>query len=382
MGLKPRLTFTQQQKQYITTTMARGFNAGENRLNSIGRNQSVATTYAAERDSRPDAVIQREAKRVSEAFDKALREFTTGKTDGFGARQTMEIAWMPKADELPSKARAGEFDSSEEAASYDARAIMKAMPQEERVALYEAVKKEGERMQKNSGDINENGVSAKVAAALEKSNPAAYEALKNITGRIAMSRSSDIKKEIEAKSNENEQFKDLYEDAWKAARDAFASADSVAKMVLKKGDESYGETREFVGTKGVSGEAKEIVSSLRNGEPSVSGRVIAVNAGILMAKRAMEDAIGKTSKEYSKLEKKNPGLMKGNITESVKDDVRRLVMEKMIADKGAFLSVRGYIPPTAIYIGPTSGNANPVQHIEPAKGRFTGDIQGTRLGVG
>lgn len=365
--------------------MARGFNAGERgiRIDAGLGNRTTYTTYVEEGDRRTPEQRQADAAKIDRIMKEFERALDGGISKGFGAsEETRTVAWMPKADELPSKARAGDYGSSEEAASADARAIMRQMPAEVRTAIQDAVTKERERMEKNTGGTNENGVSAKVLAALEKSNPDAYEALKNITTRIAVSRSADIKKEIEEKNKEaNGHFQDLFEDSWKAAREAFNNADSVAKMVLKKGDESYGEAREFVGTKGFGGDAKEVVGSLKNGEPSVNGRVLAVNSGILMAKRAVEDTIKKLSKEYEKVEKKNPGLMKGTISEQTKDDVRRLVMEKMIADKSAFLSVRGYIPPTAIYVGPTNGNTNPVQHIEPARGKFTRDIAGGRLGL-
>lgn len=365
--------------------MARGFNAGERgiRIDAGLGNRTTFTTYVEEGDRRSPEQRQSDAAKIDRIMKEFERVLDGGVPKGFGAgEEARTVAWMPKADELPSKVRAGSYDSSEEAASADGRAIFASMPTDVRQSVQDAVTKERERMEKNAGEANENGVSAKVLAALEKSNPDAYEAMKNITTRIAVARSADIKKEIEAKTKSSDHFQDLFEDSWKAARDAFNSADSVAKMVLKKGDESYGESREFVGTKGFGGDAKEVVGSLKNGEPSVNGRVLAVNSGILMAKRAVEDVIKKMTKEYDKLEKKNPGLMKGPISEQTKDDVRRLVMEKMIADKSAFLSVRGYIPPTAIYVGPTNGNTNPVQHINPARGKFTRDIPGGgRIGL-
>lgn len=368
--------------------MARGFSAGEGRFIrgtlDTTRTAAQAAEARARGDNRTDAQVRADAEKVDKLFADAINKFFNLKTGGFGAgEEARTVAWMPKADEMPSKVRPGNYDSSEEAASADARAIMKAMPAEVKVALQEMTNKERERMQKNIGEINENGVSAKLAAALEKSNPDAYEALKNIATRIAVSRQADIKKEIDERRRASDTFDEAYENAWNAAREAFSNADEVAKMVLKKGDESYGETREFVGTKGGRGD-KEIVGTLKNGEPSISGRVLAVNGGILMARRAAEEALSKLAKVNDKHNKKSE-LKVEPVTDAIKDDVLRLVTEKIIADKGAFLSVRGYIPPTAIYIGPVHGTGfnskNPVQHIQPVSGRFDRDIQAARLGV-
>lgn len=349
--------------------MARGFGAGENRirtgLKTPGRGEELEIPGGiAGRDGRSMEQIERDAREVEKAFDSAtLKYFSGGSGKGFGASEEAKvISWMPAKADLPSSK--GNYKTSADAAAADTKAIVSSMPPEIRTEFIKMREDERQRQDKNLGSQSVNGVNAAVMKRLESKYPEAFAALKDVAARQAVAKSADLKKEIDARRRADDTFDEAYENAWNAAREAFNNADSVAKMVLKKGDETYGEAREYVTVNGTGTGEKEVVTQLRPGEPSVSGRVIAVNSGILMARRAAEDALSKLEKVNAKHNKKSSeGLKVGEVTDSVKNEVLRLVTEKMISDKGAFLQVRGYIPPTATYVGPLNKDKNPVQHI-------------------
>lgn len=348
--------------------MARGFGAGENRirtgLKTPGRGEELEIPGGiAGRDGRSMDQIERDAREVEKAFDSAtLKYFSGGSGKGFGAsEEATKVSWMPSKADLPSSKQ--KFETSTDAANADVKAILKAMPADLAAQFLQMREDERLRQEKNIGNQSVNGVNANMMKRIEAKYPDAFAAFKDIAARKAVAASADLKKEIE-ELRKDDKFDDFYGEAWKAATKAFSSADEVAKMVLKKGDETYGEAREYVSADGTRMGEKESVAQLRPGEPSVSGRVIAVNSGILMARRAAEDAINSLAKTYAKVDKKNPGMM-GGVSDTFKNDVLRLVTEKMISDKGAFLQVRGYIAPTSQYVGPVRKDQNPVQHINP-----------------
>jgi hypothetical protein len=329
--------------------MARGYNAGESRGGS-----------------------QASESNVGSIFENAIGSYF-GKGSKYGAGETATAtsnrpSWMPKADELSSSLNPDLGKTF--AANEDASDIMRSIPKDigqQLDRVYEILYKKAEAQ----GNQNENGVNTKANAELENKLPEVFEALKEITYRKAFARSSSIKSEI-AENSKDDQFKDMYETAMKAATKAFNTADEVAKSVLKRGDDTYGESREFRGlardgfksmtvVEG-SNESKEQTFSLKVGEPGLSGRVLAVNAGILAARSAAEKVITDLSKQYAKVNMKVP--------QATADDVRRLVMQKMVSDKHAFLAVKGYIPKTSIYIGPGANGANPVATINPTRGTF------------
>lgn len=342
--------------------MARGFGAGENRisLRTPGRGEELELPGGiAGRDGRSAAQVARDAAAVEKAFNDALANIKNIK--GFGAaEEAIKASWMPAKADLPSSK--GNYKTSLEAAEADTKAIINSMPPEIRTEFVKAREDERQRQEKNIGSQNVNGVNAAVMKRLESKYPEAFAALKDVAARQAVAKSADLKKEIEARRRANDTFDEAYENAWNAAREAFNSADEVAKMVLKKGDESYGDAREYVSVNGLRTGEKEVVTQLRPGEPSISGRVLAVNSGILMARRAAEAALSKLEKVNEKHNKKSE-LKVEPVSDAIKNDVLRLVTEKMISDKGAFLQVRGYIPPTSTYVGPVNKDRNPVQHI-------------------
>lgn len=361
--------------------MARGFNAGERAsvlTNSTGselKERGGADRISKEfnSDTRSTDQILSDARKVSSEFSKALKEYDAALKGraGFGASEE-KPSWFPSKDKLPSSS--GSFASSSEAAEADKNKIIESIPDSERSAVSQMITAEYDRQQKNIGNASSNGVNAIVMNRLKEKSPAVYAALKDIAAKKSIARSADLKKQIDETRKSDDKFDDLYSEAWKEANKAFDSADSVAKMALKRGDESYSDTREFISVNGTRTGTKESVSSLSPGEPSVSGRVNAVNIGILIARRAAEDVLNKLEKAYDKIEKKAPGSTGSLPAGAYKNDVLNMITQKLIADKGAFLAVRGYIPPTARYVGPVNGNGNPVEHLSIISGRFPSDI--------
>jgi hypothetical protein len=285
---------------------------------------------------------------------------------------------MPKADEFDSAVMRAtnplnaEKDSRINAAE-DSNQIIQSVPEDLRRQVSEIYQ---EIDRKFPVSLSENGKNAKALAEIENKSPEVIEALKEITYRKAFARSAYLKDEI-ARLSKDDQFKDVYETAMKAASKAFNTADEVAKSVLKRGDDTYGDTREYRGLALPDGDvyesgntvatlespnSKEQTFTLAPGSPYLSGRVIAVNTGILAARNAAEKVIKDLSKQYEKV---NMPLSRIKA-----EQIRRLITEKMVSDKHAFLAVKGYIPKTSIYIGPVSEDHSPVATIDPRYGNF------------